>query len=213
MLKNEKYIALTEAAICSFALMIFSFFIHSEFPLRFLSLSALVLVSYFFSRQLIILLASWKNSSIPLTFSFPLLFTLTGTVSGILLAIFYRWYLGISLLPRELHCFVIIAALTGATEELVFRGLIQHQVKNINGPFSVLFSTLSHTGYKCCLFLAPGAGSVINISVLAFWTFLAGLLFGSIRHFSKSIVPVIIGHALFDILVYAEFVKAPWWVW
>jgi membrane protease YdiL (CAAX protease family) len=98
-------------------------------------------------------------------------------------------------------------------EELVFRGFIQDYVKGINAPFSILFSTISHTAYKCCLFLSPMVTADINIGFLAIWTLIAGIMFGTIRHLSKSILPSLIVHALFDILFYAEFVIAPWWVW
>jgi len=121
--------------------------------------------------------------------------------------------LGISLLPAAIHYFVIIAAVIGATEELVFRGFIQEKAKEINGQFSVVFSAAAHTGYKCCLFLGPSVAAGIDILNLAFWTFLFGLFIGTIRHFSKSIFPAVIAHVLFDLIVYSEFIAAPWWVW
>jgi membrane protease YdiL (CAAX protease family) len=213
MVFNKKYTILAEASLCSFALMVFSLFIHSEFPLKLVSLSALVLGAYLLSRQLQTLPYLWSKTGESVTLMVSFLFSLTGIVTGILLAMLYRWHLGISFFPESIHWFVIIAALIGAIEELIFRGFLQEQVKSINGPFSVLFSTLSHTGYKCCLFLTPAAAAGIDISNLAFWTFLFGLLFGTIKHLSKSILPSLIAHALFDILVYAEFIKAPWWVW
>jgi membrane protease YdiL (CAAX protease family) len=210
---DKKYRAFAEAFLCSVALMAFSFFIQFEFPLKLVSFSALVLAAYILSPQLQTLPDLWCSRGKSDTFMIPFLFCLAGIVCGILLAVLYRPYLGISMLPESIHYFFIIAALIGAIEELVFRGFLQERVKSINGPFSVLFSTISHTGYKCCLFLSPVAVGGIDIPNLAFWTFLFGLLFGTIRHISKSILPSLIAHALFDILVYAEFIKAPWWVW
>jgi membrane protease YdiL (CAAX protease family) len=213
MTLNIKYRALTGAIICSFALMTFSFFIHFEFPLKLISLSALVLAAYLLGSQLHTLQDLWRKTAESFTFTVPFFYSLTAVVCGILLAIFYRWFLGISMFPDSIHPFVIIAALTGAIEELVFRGYLQEQVRSINGMFSILFSTISHTGYKCCLFMVPAAAAGIDIPNLAFWTFLFGILFGTIKHLSKSIVPPLLAHTLFDILVYAEFIKAPWWVW
>ncbi len=210
---DKKYRTLAEASLCSIAFMVFAFFIHFGFPLKLVSLSALVLASYLISLQFQILPDLWRKTGLYVSFKASFLFTLAGIVSGILLALLYRWHLGISLFPESIHYFVIIAASIGAVEELVFRGFLQEQVKSINGPFSVLFSTISHTGYKCCLFLAPATASGIDIPHLALWTFLFGLLFGTVRHLSKSILPSLIAHVIFDILVYAEFVKAPWWVW
>jgi membrane protease YdiL (CAAX protease family) len=205
----KKYSALAEASFCSFALIVFSYFIRFDFPLKLVSLCALVSAAFLLSRQLQNLPDLWKITGKSGFF----LFSLVGIVCGILLAMLYRWHLGISLIPASVHSFVIVASLTGAVEELVFRGFLQEQVRNINGTFSVLFSTISHTGYKCCLFLAPVNAAFIDIPNLALWTFLFGLLFGTIRHLSKSIIPSLLAHTLFDILVYAEFVKAPWWVW
>jgi membrane protease YdiL (CAAX protease family) len=213
MASDSKYRVLAEATLCSFALIVFSLFIHLEIPLRLISYSALVLAAYLLSRQLLAVKDVFRITDGSIIISPTLIFIIAGIVSGILLAMFYRWFLDISFLPESIHWFVIIAALIGSAEELVFRGLLQEQVRSINGPFSVLFSTISHTGYKCCLFLAPGAAAGIDIPNLAFWTFLFGLLFGTIRHLSKSIIPSVLAHALFDILVYAEFTEAPWWVW
>ena len=141
------------------------------------------------------------------------LYSFAGVLFGIMLAILYRSHLDISLFPNSLHLFCFVAALIGCTEELVFRGFIQDYVKSINPLFSILFSTLSHTGYKCCLFLSPVVSADINIEFLAFWTIIAGILIGTIKHFSKNLLPSLITHSLFDILVYAENVAAPWWVW
>jgi membrane protease YdiL (CAAX protease family) len=204
---------LSEAIICSFGLMIFSFFIHYTIPVCLVSFAALLVSAFIISRNLRSL-ADLKT--VTGTGSSPgtnLLYCLSGIIGGILFAIMYRWHLDISIFPKSLHSFVFVAALIGCMEELVFRGFIQEHVKSINGPFSVLFSTLSHTGYKCCLFLSPVIAADINIGFLALWTFVAGIIFGTIRHFSKSILPSLIAHALFDVLVYAEFVNAPWWVW
>jgi len=53
----------------------------------------------------------------------------------------------------------------------------------------------------------------INIEFLAFWTIIAGIIIGTIKNMAKSLLPSLITHALFDILVYAENIAAPWWVW
>lgn len=142
-----------------------------------------------------------------------MLYTIFGILLGIGLGVRYRLHLGIGFFPGSIHLFVVTAALIGCTEELVFRGFIQGHLKNINGPFSILFGSLSHTGYKCCLFLSTVITTHINIGFLALWTFIAGMLFGLTRHLSKSLLPALSAHALFDILVYAEYVNAPWWVW
>lgn len=210
---DKKYIILSEAILCSSGLMVFSFFIHFEFPFRLISFAALMLPAYFFSRNLKSFSDFKEITGKSISLQITILYSIAGLLSGMLLAIFYRWYLGTGLFPKSFHFFLLVAAIIGILEELVFRGFIQEYLKSLKSPFSILFSTLSHTGYKCCLFLSPVVKGDINIGFLALWTIIAGLLFGTIRHFSKSILPSVIAHALFDILVYAEFVKAPWWVW
>ncbi len=201
-----------EAILCSFGLMIFSFFISFGLPLRLIAFTALLIPAYIFGKNLKSFPFIGEITGEFRSLKNTLVYIIIGLLLGSIIAIFYRWYLGISLFPTIIHGFVFIAALIGATEELVFRGFIQEYVRKTNGPYSVLFSTVSHTGYKCCLFLAPVITPEIDIGFLALWTFIAGLIFGSIRFVTKSIVPTLVGHAIFDILVYAEFVKAPWWV-
>jgi membrane protease YdiL (CAAX protease family) len=213
MWKNKKYKIFAGATLCSFALMVFSYFIHFRAPIFLISLAALTVPAYFFSRNLHSPDGFKKAIGESATFKKSCVFCIAGILSGILLSMFYRWYLEISLIPVSMNYFVIVAALIGALEEIVFRGFIQEYVKSINATFSIFFSTISHTGYKCCLFLSPMAAAGIDVVNLAFWTFLIGILAGTVKQVSKSVFPSLLAHALFDIIVYAEFVKAPWWVW
>jgi membrane protease YdiL (CAAX protease family) len=213
MIINKKYISLLEAILCSLALMFFSFIINSVTPLRLFAIAALIVPAWFFSRNLQSLSDLRRIAHYPASTKITVLYCFAGILAGILFSTLYRWHLGMTLFPQSFHLFVLIAALIGATEELVFRGFIQDHVKKINTPFSILFGTLSHTAYKCCLFLSPMASAGTDIRFLAFWTLIAGILAGTIKHFSKSILPPVIAHSLFDILVYAGFVNAPWWVW
>ena len=210
---SRRYKLLAEAITCTFALMVFSFFIHYKFPLKLISLGALLFTAWIFTGNL----RSFSDLKYMIGKSgspgINIFFISAGILTGILFGVFYRWHLEVSLFPLSVHLFVLVAALIGSVEELVFRGILQDYVSKINAPFSVLFSTFSHTAYKCCLFLSPMVTSEINIGFLIFWTFFAGILLGAIRHVSRSILPSMIAHALFDIIVYAEFVNAPWWVW
>jgi membrane protease YdiL (CAAX protease family) len=209
----RKHQALTEAAICSFALMLFSFFIQSGFPVKLISFTSLLLAAWLIGKNLVSDEDIRKiTGNLPSLKNF-FLYLIIGISGGLALAIFYRWYLDASLMPRSVTWFAFVAALIGCMEELVFRGYLQDSVKNAGTSFSIIFGTMSHTGYKCCLFLSPMAIMKVDIGFLAFWTIIAGLIYGTIRHYSKSIIPSLVGHALFDIWVYAEFIKAPWWVW
>ena len=210
---DDRLKILTAAILCSLGLMAFSFFIQYRFPVRLLSFTGLLMAAIIISRNLRSGADLRKITGMNIFNRITFLYTISGIAAGVAVAFFYRWYLDIRLFPKSFQVFAIVAALVGSTEELVFRGFLQESVKNINGPFSILFSTVSHTGYKCCLFLSPVITADINIGYLALWTFGAGIFFGTIRHQSKSLLPSLSAHALFDILVYAEFNNAPWWVW
>jgi len=213
MTKGENISRLTSAIICSIGLMVFSFFVQYDFPITVLSFFALSISGYIISRNL----KSWNDLKriigIPVSQRNLVLFTVIGVVSGLVFGVMYRYHLNLNLFPKSFHLFVIAAAFIGIMEELVFRGFLQGFVKSINGPFSILFGTLSHTGYKCCLFLAPVITENVDIGFLFIWTFGVGLLFGIVRHYTKSVLIPLIGHAVFDILSYAEFYHSPWWVW
>ena len=115
--------------------------------------------------------------------------------------------------PNKLHQFALVAALIGATEELIFRGFIQGRAGKINKVFGVLFASFSHSLYKCGLFLIPFFDHDVNIASLFLFTFVGGMFFGLLREVSKSVLPAIAAHAIFDILVYGQFLQSPWWVW
>ena len=210
---ERRITVLSKAVLCSLGLMVFSFFVQCKFPVRLIALAALLMPAFIISKNLTSFTDLKRVTGGYVSCKINLLYLLTGIAMGIMLVFIYRWHLELRLFPASLHLFVITAALIGSVEELVFRGFLQEYVRNINGPFSILFSTLSHTGYKCCLFLSPAITSNVNIGFLALWTFLAGILFGTVRHLTRSLLPSFSAHALFDILVYAEFVTAPWWVW
>jgi membrane protease YdiL (CAAX protease family) len=213
MILKSKFTALTRAIICSLALMMFSYFIHYTFPVRLISFAALLAAAFIIGNNVKSVSDLKKiTGGIP-SAKESLLFYLIGLAGGILLAVLYRWYLDITLFPKYIFGFAFIAALIGSMEELVFRGYIQESVRSLNGPFSILLSSVSHTGYKCMLFMSPVIAFETHIGFLAFWTFLAGIAYGTIRHLTKSIWPSMIAHALFDILVYAEYINPPWWVW
>jgi membrane protease YdiL (CAAX protease family) len=204
---------ITGAVICSLGLMLFSWFVHSGFPARLISYGALLFVAFLMSRQL----GSWSDlkritgeCSLSLK---SILFLILGILMGISMSVFYRWHLELPLFLSSLLPFAIVAALIGSMEELVFRGYLQSQATGLGSVFAILFSSVSHTGYKCFLFLSPAFHPAVDIGFLAFWTFLFGVMAGIIRHFAGNVWPVVFAHALFDILVYGENVNPPWWVW
>ncbi len=212
MENRKKMIVLAEAVVCSICLMIFSYFIQFDFPVKIIAFVALIAATYFISKN-IKSVDDLKNIFGERSSARKIMvLIIIGFLFGIILSIPYRDYHDWDLLPKSIHLFTIVAALIGCMEELVYRGFLQEYVNKINGWFSILFSTISHTGYKCFLFLSPGIAENTPVGFLFFWTFGVGLVFGVSRYFTKSIWIALTAHIIFDVISYAEFTHAPWWV-
>lgn len=208
---SKKSLVLNAFLIC-LGFTVFSFFIHYPFPVILLSFAGLAMTSIIMSSQI----HSVKDVTETLGLRFPdkfILYILIGLQLGFIYAILYRNSIGQRLFPETLTRFALLASVIGAVEELIFRGFIQSYCKKVHIIFALLFATCSHTAYKCCLFLAPVNEFRTDILFLLIYTFAGGLLFGILKELSKSILPVLAAHALFDILVYGEYMEAPWWVW
>ena len=108
---------------------------------------------------------------------------------------------------------VVVAVSVAIIEELVFRGFIQGQISKLNIDFAMVFAAFAHASYKACLFLSPAAIPQQHLVSYFIWSFGAYVVLGFLKNYSKSIVPVIIAHVIFDLIVYAEVLQAPWWVW
>ncbi|MFC2114077.1 lysostaphin resistance A-like protein [Bacteroidota bacterium] len=210
--KSSKHVIYLEAALCSLGFIVFSYFIHHGFPFVIISFIGLAFPALIMSRQF--------NSPADISQVFGLLlsrkkswYLLVGLQLGLIYSIAYRNVTDVPMFPKYLTWFAITASLIGAAEELIFRGFFQEYFKRINTGFAVLFATSLHTAYKCFLFLSPVHTIEVNIQLLFIFTFAAGLFLGLLKEFSKSIIPAIIAHVIFDILVYGECLQPPWWVW
>lgn len=213
MAVKRKTVQLYDALGITFALMAFAWFIPYSFPWQVIAFAALIAAAFLMGRNIKTLSAVKKIIGPDISSIRAAGFAVFGTAGGLVLALFYRNYLDIRLFPDSFQSFALIAVLVGGMEELVYRGLIQNLVKPATGVFSILFSSLSHTGYKCFLFLSPVITETVDLSFLFCWTFGIGLVFGTFRHFSKSIWIPLSAHMTFDIMVYGELAQAPWWVW
>ena len=210
---RKKECVLTEAIGCSLGLMCFSYFIQYDFPFRIIAFLALMVAAFIINRNITSVNNLKKIFGEKITFKKFLLLLIAGIFAGTILAIPYRNYHQLNLLPHTFRNFIMLAALIGCVEEIIYRGFLQEMVKEINGWFSIAFSTVSHTGYKFFLFLAPVITESVDLRIIFFWTLGIGFLFGVLRHFIKSIWLPLSTHVVFDILSYAEFVQSPWWIW
>ncbi|HSR40326.1 MAG TPA: CPBP family intramembrane glutamic endopeptidase [Phnomibacter sp.] len=115
--------------------------------------------------------------------------------------------------PQALSGFALTAVCIGITEEIIFRGVIFYILQKQSAPMCILFSSLAHAGYKTLLFLSPFAMQQVDFAQVFTYTFLAGLLLGSMRWYAASAASPIIAHASWDAMVYGDSPAAPWWVW
>jgi membrane protease YdiL (CAAX protease family) len=132
---------------------------------------------------------------------------------SVFLALWYRYSEHMPIIPASAEWFVVLSILIGATEELIFRGVVQGEASRWNMTGAVYLSALAFAGYKSLLFVLPSAENQTNIFNLFIITFLAGILLGYARKSSRSILPCLIAHGIFDLLVYMETANPPWWVW
>ena len=132
---------------------------------------------------------------------------------SVALAAWYRISEQMTLFPFSIHWFVLLSVLIGATEELIFRGVLQGEASRWHATGAVYLSALAFGGYKALLFILPAPENETNVFNLFIITFLAGILLGYARKNSGSIWPCLVAHGIFDLLVYMETAKPPWWVW
>jgi membrane protease YdiL (CAAX protease family) len=138
---------------------------------------------------------------------------MAGLLTGMTFAMIYRRYMGLTLIPSGLVFFAFTAAAVGFTEELLFRGYLQSQLRKLNVPLSVVLATLSHTAYKLLLFASLSPIAEVDLIFLLTWTFICGIIFGILKELAGSSYPPITGHVAFDILVYGDLALNPWWIW
>lgn len=205
--------AVLDAIVCSAELMVFAYLITYPFPLKAVAFIPLVMVGFIISRDI-------DSPSVAIRLLFRDFFSLKmlvqiviGLELGIIAAIYYRGNLGMTILPATVRPFVIVAISVAIIEELVFRGFIQGQISKLNTDFAILFAAFAHASYKACLFLSPVAIQQQHLISYFVWSFGAYIVLGFLKHYSKSMVPVIMAHVIFDLAVYAEVLQAPWWVW
>ena len=133
--------------------------------------------------------------------------------AGGLLAVAWRATCDVPTVPLSLTRFAAVAALIGATEELLFRGVVQGRLRSLSPATAVLAAALLHTAYKLSLFATPAPGELVNLRVLLTCTLAGGVAFGAVRQVSGSVWPCVAAHAAFDILGYGDCTAAPTWVW
>jgi membrane protease YdiL (CAAX protease family) len=132
-------------------------------------------------------------------------------------AIGYRRQLFFEALPSALSWFALPAMAIGAIEEIVWRGWLQGSLaKSLPPAGAISIAALLHAAYKTALFVFPPTGAAVrspgSLLLIGGLTFGVGALLGCIRHREGTIAGPMGFHILFDLLVYGQMEKAPWWV-
>jgi len=193
-------------------ILLFAGFIHQALPLLLIAIGGL-------AGTALVIGYSTKHISFFEAFAFKslnqkvLLYTIPAIVLGLVMGILTRNRFELTLIPAGITGVAFVAPLVGAMEEMVFRGYFQGQLRPIGTGFSILTASALHTSYKLLVILSLAIPLQFDFFFLIFWTFVGGLLFGILRELSRSSIPPVIAHAVFDIVLYGGLVAAPVWVW
>ena len=202
-----------EAAVAGAGMVLFALFAHSlsstfAFSAAGLTLTAAALVrAVVRSRSPLILFGL-----VPVTRKMAL-YVPVGALLGLALGVWYRWHIGAPPLPEAFRGFVLVAALIGSAEEVLYRGYVQGRVGRLGTVGAIACAAILHTVYKSALFALPGEAVTIDLEFIVAATFIGGLVFGALRQLSGNVLAPLAAHAAFDLIVYAELAEAPWWVW
>ena len=202
-----------EAAVAGAGMVLFALFAHSlsttfAFSAAGLTLTAAALVRAVVRSRSPLILFGLAPVARKTAF-----YAALGAALGLALGVWYRWHIGAPPLPEAFRGFALVAALVGSAEEVLYRGYVQGRVGRLGAVGAVACAALLHTAYKSALFALPGEATTINLEFIVAVTFVGGLAFGMLRELSGNVFAPLAAHAAFDLIVYAEFAEAPWWVW
>jgi len=193
-------------------ILLFALFIHNPWPGRLISFAALtgsaLLLGYSIRNE-----SLWKSFGLTPLSRKVFIYTIPAFIAGTGFAWLTRRTFDLSPLPESYSRFAFIAPLIGATEELIFRGYVQGYLRPIGRGFTVVYASAVHTCYKLLVILSLSLPLQFDIFFLVIWTFVGGLVFGVLREGSRSSIPPVIAHAIFDIVLYGSNALAPVWVW
>lgn len=205
--------SLIEAFTASSGMWLFALFVHSTLPLVLLSGIGLLVTGLTLVQSL--RAESWSIDVFgfaPFTKT-TAAYIIFGCAIGAVFGITYRVSSDMGVLPEEIERFMFVAASIGAAEEVLFRGYVQGKLRCLNWVVAVVFAALAHTLYKLALFALPPEGILISYKSFAILTFTGGMVYGVLRELSGNILPPLVGHVIFDVIVYGDNINAPWWVW
>lgn len=213
MMATKRSASLKMATAVSVSICLFALLLHMPFAFKSLAWvafgSAALLISFLLARHQQVLLNKklWRLPAHQLG--------ITGStlIISIIVSIWYRISSDMPWWPVSLEFFVLLSVLIGATEEILFRGIVFGEASRWHITGAIWFSALAFAAYKALLFVWPSPINHTNPFTLFSVSFIAGLLLGYVRKKSGSLWPCLLAHGIFDLWVYAETPHAPWWVW
>ena len=201
-----------DVSLAVLGILLFAGFIHQDFPKVLLAIGGLTIagaaIAYSIREQ-----AVSKAFGVDHIDRKVLLYFLPAILLGVLLAVLTRNTFDISLFPVRITAVALVTPLVGAAEELIFRGYIQGHLHPIGRIFSVVYASTVHTSYKLLVILSLSLSLQFDFFFLVLWTFVGGLMFGILRELSRSTLPPMMAHAVFDVVLYGGLATTPVWVW
>lgn len=192
----------------------FGLFSSASWPMRAVGLAGLVISAAVIGRLLFLEENPRRRLGLERLTRTGAWLVVPAAVLGAGLAVWHRVSLGMTWLPDGLwEWFAIMAALVGATEELVYRGWLQSSLAGYGRAVAVIAAALGHATYKTCLFVWPPEPVAGNLWLMGLLTFAGGIVFGTLREAARSVWPAVAAHVVFDLVVYGAVAQAPWWVW
>lgn len=202
-----------DGLVASAGMILFGTFVRFPMPLICISAVGLIAVALAMAHSLYSDLGLREAFGFSL-YSRPMIaWLLIGCAVGAALGVLSRVSQGMETFPSRIGQFVFAASAIGASEELLFRGYIQGRLGSLGAVPAAVLAAAAHSAYKVSLFLFLPEGMAVDLFSLGYNTFAAGLAAGAVREWSRSVMPPLAGHVLFDIVRYGERSVAPWWVW
>lgn len=206
--------AIAEASAVALGLVVFALLSHQQLPLLAAGAGGLLVAAVVLGRSLARTERPAEMLGLTGFSSRTALLTAAGCALGAALGALHRWRLGLTLLPIGMpEGFAALACLIGATEELIYRGWLQGRLRGIGWPAAIVAAACAHAAYKTALFAWPSTPGHVALLSLAGWTIGGGILFGLLREYSRSLIPPLLAHAVFDLVTYGAVDRPPWWVW
>ena len=212
-IQNEKISILLETILLIAGIGLFAWFIQEDNYLIAVAFGGLLMASLVISA---IIVKSESPAEIFEVNRFNkriLVFCFAGLFIGVVPAFCGRYYYDLTDFPASLTIIALVSPLIGITEELVFRGYIQDRLRIVGTVGAVVIAAAAHALYK--LLVLGSVADIVEVNFLALvgLTFGFGLAVGFIRAASHSVIPALVAHASFDILMYGDFTSMPVWVW